>query len=532
MRFFSTSRQLPVCSHLERLKIHTKAEEHIFRNFIPMTHYEEYKDITQKAADIQFASAVLGWDQEVYMPSKGFAYRGRQMATLATQAHEIVTSDSYANMLRELGNVNDLTQEQKDNVRLGLEDLEKSRKLPSSFIDTITKQTSASYDAWLRARQENKYSIYEPELAKMIALKKQQAELYGYEAHPYDCLLDDYEKGATVAMLEPVFTMVKEQLPPLLAKIKAAQQVDNDFFHRHFPKQQQWDFSIEVLKKMGYDFEAGRQDYSEHPFTTSFAPDDVRITTRVDENNFASMLWSSIHEGGHALYEQGLPADEYGMPLGSAASLGIHESQSRLWENCIGRSKTFWTFFYPKLQQYFSAQLGSVTLNEFYKGVNKVHSSLIRTEADEVTYHFHVMIRYEIEKGLIEGKISTKELPEAWNTMYQKYLGISSPDDKQGILQDVHWSHGLFGYFPTYSLGSFYAAQFFEQAGKDINGLQAQVQAGEFGSLLHWLREHIHMHGRRYRSEELCKLATGRGLDFTSFMNYINNKYAEVYDLK
>lgn len=497
-----------------------------------MSLYEQYKDLTQKAADLQFASAVLGWDQEVYMPPKGFAMRGRQMATLATQAHEIMTGDAYNNILQQLATATDLTQEQQDNVRLGLEDYEKNKKLPSSFIDAITKQTSASFDAWMQARKENNYSIYEPELAKMIALKKQQAELYGYAAHPYDSLLDDYEKGITVAILDPVFEKVKQDLPPLINKMKQAQQVNNEFFHQHFPKQQQWDFSIDVLKQMGYDFEAGRQDYSEHPFTTSFATTDVRITTRVDENNFASLLWSSIHEGGHALYEQGLPEDEYGMPLGNAASLGIHESQSRLWENCVGRSKAFWTFFYPRLQQYFPSQLGSVSLNEFYKGVNKVQPSLIRTEADEVTYHFHVMIRYEIEKGLIEGRISTKELPQVWNNMYQQYIGISSPDDKQGILQDVHWSHGLFGYFPTYSLGSFYAAQFFEQAGKDINGLQAQIENGELANLLQWLRKHIHQYGRRYRSEELCQKTTGRGLDFTSFMNYINNKYAEVYDLK
>jgi len=332
-------------------------------------------------------------------------------------------------------------------------------------------------------------------------------------------------------MLNPVFEMVKEQLSLLLKKITQAKQVNNDFFHKNYPKQQQWDFSIQVLKQMGYDLEAGRQDYSEHPFTTSFAPNDVRITTRVDENNFSSLLWSSIHEGGHALYEQGLPAIEYGMPLGTAASLGIHESQSRLWENCVGRSKSFWQYFYPKLQQPFPGQLTNITLNDFYKGVNKVQPSLIRTEADEVTYHFHVMIRYEIEKALLENNLSVKDLPGAWNEMYQKYLGVSSPDDKHGILQDVHWSHGMLGYFPTYSLGSFYAAQFFEQAGKEINGLPAKIENGELELLLHWLREKIHKFGRQYRSDDLCKKVTGRGLDFSSFMNYISKKYAGVYDL-
>jgi carboxypeptidase Taq len=496
-----------------------------------MEPYEQYKDITQKAADLQYAAAVLGWDQEVYMPPKGFSYRGRQLATLATRAHEWLTSDKYGDLLHQLSSKDDLTDEQKNNVRLSLEDYEKNKKLPSSFVDELTRQTSASYNAWIQARRENKYSVYEPELAKMVALKKQQADLYGYEKDPYDALLDDHEKGATVAMLDPVFEKVKQDLPPLLNKITSQPQVNSKFFHQHFPKQQQWDFSISVLKQMGYDFEAGRQDYAEHPFTTSFAPTDVRVTTRVDEENFLYMLWSSIHEGGHALYEQGLPEDQYGMPLGSAASLGIHESQSRLWENCIGRGNAFWQFFYPRLQQVFSSQLGGIGLDEFYRGINMVQPSLIRTEADELTYHFHVLIRYEIEKELINGRAGTKGLAEYWNDMYKKYLGVSSPDDKKGVLQDVHWSHGSFGYFATYSLGSFYAVQFLDSANKDISGLNEQVKNGELGNLLNWLRTYIHQYGRRYRSEELCKKATGKPLDIAFFMNYISQKYTEVYKI-
>ncbi|HXS37553.1 MAG TPA: carboxypeptidase M32 [Flavipsychrobacter sp.] len=493
--------------------------------------YKAYQDITQKAADLQYAAAVLGWDQEVYMPSKGFPYRGRQLATLATQAHELLTSESYGAILNELAARENLNDTQQNNVRLSMEDYEKNRKLPPSFVDELTRQTSVSFNAWIKAREENNYSVYQPQLDKMIALKRKQAELYGYEAHPYNALLDDYEKGITVAILDPIFEMVKDQLPSFLKKITEAQQVDNSFFHQHFPKQQQWDFSIYVLKQMGYDFEAGRQDISEHPFTTSFAPTDVRITTRVDEDNFASLLWSSIHEGGHALYEQGLPASEYGLPLGAAASLSIHESQSRLWENCVGRSLPFWKYFYPKLQQYFPQQLIRVSPEEFYNGVNRVQPSLVRTEADEVTYHFHVMIRYEIEKRLIEGALGSKELADEWNSMYKKYLGVSATDDKKGVLQDVHWSHGSFGYFPTYSLGSFYAAQFFEQAQKDDKGLSMQIENGKFDNLLHWLRENIHCYGRRYRSEELCQKVTGRGLDFTSFMRYLENKYLMVHEV-
>jgi carboxypeptidase Taq len=283
---------------------------------------------------------------------------------------------------------------------------------------------------------------------------------------------------------------------------------------------------------MGYDFEAGRQDLSEHPFTTSFAPTDVRVTTRVDENNYASLLWSTIHEGGHALYEQGLPEDQYGLPLGAAASLSIHESQSRFWENCIGRGTDAWEYFYPILQRYFPEQLSDASMRDFFKAANKVEPSLIRTEADEVTYHFHVMIRYEIEKQILEGKIATKDLPEAWNDLYSKYLGVRPTDYKTGILQDVHWSHGSFGYFPTYTLGSFYAAQFYAQTLKEIPALKEQVRTGNMAPLLQWLRAKIHVHGRRYTSEELCALVTGEKLNTRYFMDYIQQKYDGIYGLK
>jgi len=494
-------------------------------------NYKQYKNIIQRAADYNNAAAVLGWDQEVYMPPKAFAFRGRQLSTLASQAHELVTSKEYEKLLKELSQDASLNDEQRDNVRISLEDFEKNKKLSAAFIEELTAQSTASFSAWLQARQQNDYSLYAPELQKMIDLKKQQAALYGYEKNPYDALLDDYEKGATVAMLDPIFTTVKKELHPLLEAIMNAQQVDDHFFYQHFPKQQQFDFSMDVLQKMGFDFDAGRQDFSEHPFTTSFAPTDVRITTRVNEEDYTSLLWSSIHEGGHGLYEQGLPEAQYGMPLGAAASLSIHESQSRIWENNIGRSLDFWKYFYPKLQAYFNEQLKDVSTKTFYKGMNKVQPSLIRTEADELTYHFHVMIRYEIEKALFNNELHAKDLAAIWNEYYKKYLGVSSTNDKQGVLQDVHWSHGSFGYFPTYSLGSFYATQFFAQAVTDLNHLQENIQRGDFGTFLKWLREHIHQYGRRYRSEELCKRITGKSLDFNYFLNYAKQKYAEIYDV-
>lgn len=493
--------------------------------------YTEYVAIMQKAADLNYASAVLGWDQEVYMPAKGADARARQLATLATTAHELLTSDQFGKLLSELSAAGDLTDEQKCNVSLSNEDYQKNKKLSHEFVDELSRLTSECFNAWIAAREQNDFSLFAPSLSKMVALKRKQASLYGYKDHPYNALLDEYEKGANIAMLDVVFNGIKEQLPLLLNKIKSAPQVSNDCFHRNFPKQQQWDFSIDVLKGMGFDFEAGRQDYSVHPFTTSFASTDVRVTTRVDENNFSSMLWSCIHEGGHGLYEQGLPETQYGLPLGAATSLGIHESQSRLWENCVGRSLGFWQHHFPVLQQYFPEQLIDISAEDFFKAANKVQPSLIRTEADELTYHFHVLIRYEIEKQLIEGTIEAEELPAKWNELYQKYLGITPPDHKTGVLQDVHWSHGMFGYFPTYTLGSFYASQFFDQAVKDIPWLETQIQSGEMTNLLAWLRTKVHQYGRRYTSEELCTAITGKKLDPSIFVTQMTAKYQQVYGI-
>ncbi len=493
--------------------------------------YKEYVAIMQKAADLNNAAAVLGWDQEVYMPAKGAPYRGRQLATLATQAHEILTGEGLGKLLHELSLATDLEENQSANIRLSLEDYEKNKKLPPAFVEELSMLTSECFNAWIAARKQNDFNLFAPSLSRMIALKRKQAELYGYSEHPYDALLDEYEKGATVAMLDPIFNGIKEQLPVLLSKIKSAPQVNNDLFHKHFPRQQQWNFSIDVLKGMGFDFDAGRQDYSEHPFTTSFAPADVRLTTRVDENNYASLLWSCIHEGGHGLYEQGLPEIEYGMPLGAAASLGIHESQSRFWENCIGRSLEYWKHYFPRLQAYFPSQLQHVTTEDFFKAANRVEPSLIRTEADELTYHFHVLIRYEIEKALITGTLDTKDLPAKWNELYNKYLGVTPKDDKTGVLQDVHWSHGSFGYFPTYTLGSFYAAQFYAQAGKEIPDMAQKLYTGDLGPIMLWLREKVHRHGRKYTSEQLCEKITGNKLDTGFFIRYAIEKYKLVYGI-
>ena len=491
--------------------------------------YNQYVAVMQKAADFNNAAAVLGWDQEVFMPPKGFEFRGKQIATLTAHAHELVTSTSFGALLQDLVGTNGLSEDEMANVQLSYEDYQKNTKLSSDFVEKLSTQTSKCYATWIEARRKNDFKVFKPSLQEMIVLKRQQADLYGYEGHPYNALLDDYEKGATVKLLDKVFDTVKKELPPLLDSIKNCVQVDDSLFAQHFNKQQQFNFTIELLGKMGYDFEAGRQDFSEHPFSTSFAPTDARVTTRVNEKDLSSIIWSSIHEGGHALYEQGLSTAQYGLPLGAAVSLSIHESQSRLWENCVGRSLVFWNYFYPVLKQYFPEQLAAFSTQDFYKAANKVTPSLIRTEADELTYHFHVMIRYEIEKELIAGNLNADNLSEVWNNYYQQFLGISSTNDLQGVLQDVHWSHGSFGYFPTYSLGSFYAAQFFEQALKDIPSLEKEIEASQFQNLVSWLRMNVHQYGRKHNSEALCLRITGKGLDFNSFMNYAQRKFCSIY---
>jgi carboxypeptidase Taq len=423
--------------------------------------YEQYKTRMQRIADVRNANALLQWDQETYLPPKGASFRGQQISTLSEISHRLFSEDELGTLLQELLQKDDLPSAQKRNIEKTFEDYTKNKKYTSEFVRALSDQTNKTFHAWIEARKQNAFSVYENELDKLIQLKKQEAGILGYKDHPYNALLDEFEKGCTTQLLDTTFSGLLPALGELLQKIAARPQVDDSFLTRDFPKQQQWDWGMYLIRQLNFDFEAGRQDISEHPFSTSFNKYDVRITTRVDEKDFANMTWSCIHEVGHALYEQGLPETEYGLPLGEACSYSIHESQSRLWENNVGRSKVFWQHYYPQLQSYFPSQFGDIRLEQFYKGINKVQPSLIRTEADEITYHFHVYIRYELEKRLIEGSLSTRDIPAFWNQHYKDLMNVEVPDDKKGCLQDVHWSHGSFGYFPTYSLGSFYAAQFF-----------------------------------------------------------------------
>lgn len=486
--------------------------------------YNDYKATMRKIADVKYATAVLQWDQETYLPAKGAHFRGQQLATLSEIAHTMFTEEKLGKLLNEL-NLRDLNAREKKNVELTLEDYNKLTKFSSDFVRKMSETVSASFHAWIEARKQNDFRVFEPALARLTDLKKEEAEILGYEHHPYNALMNEFEKGAKVAMLDKIFADITQPLLTLLKEVQQKPEADDTFLHQNFPKQQQWVWGMYLAKQLGFDFEAGRQDISEHPFTINFSSQDVRITTRIDEHDFANMTWSTIHEVGHALYEQGLPAEEYGLPSGEYASLSIHESQSRIWENCIGREKEFWQFYFPILQEYFPQQFRNISFQQFIKAINKVQPSLIRTEADELTYHFHVMVRYELEKNLIEGSLQVKDIPAYWNEQYKKLLGVNVPDDKQGCLQDVHWSHGSFGYFATYSLGSFYAAQFWEAAQREIPELSAKIASeGSTGLLLNWLRSSIHIHGKNYNSKELCTLVTGKELDITVFVNYLRQK--------
>ena len=494
-----------------------------------MSTFEQLKTEAQRIADVKYAAAVLNWDMEINMPAKGVEARARHLATLSGIAFEMGTSEKFSTLLQAAKQDASLDTLQKRNVELIATDFEKAKKFSQAFVEEMSMTVSQTFAAWEHAKKANNFSLYAPQLEKMVALKRRQAAIVGFEKHPYDALLDDYEPGMTVEVLDEYFNTVRTGLKPLLEKIKAQPQVDNSCLQQHFDHQQQWDYSIAILKQMGYDFGAGRQDISTHPFTTNFAATDVRVTTRINEKDMTDCLFSAIHEGGHALYEQGLLTSNYGLPLGEAASLSVHESQSRLWENNVGRALPFWKYNFAILQKTFPTQFSAISQDTFYKAINRVEPSFIRTQADELTYHFHVMIRFDIEKALIEGSLNVADLKTYWNEQYQKYLGITPADDATGILQDVHWSHGLFGYFPTYSLGSAYAAQYYRQAEQDISGLNELIERGDNATLLNWLREKIHVHGRFYNSQDLCEKVTGEKLNFHYFLQYAEQKYSGIY---
>jgi len=496
-----------------------------------MATYNNYVEKVQKMADVGNSISLMSWDQETYMPKGGEALRSRQIATLAGILHEMKTADDYGDILQQLSNDKSLDFKQKRNIEESLKSYKKAKKFTTDFVVKRARTSSECFQAWVKARKANDFSIYQPYLEKMVALKREETEILGYDDHPYTALLDQFEPGMTTTEVDELFADVKKELKGFVQQIFNAQQVEDNWLYKKYDTKVQWDFGMDLLRDIGYDLHHGRQDVSAHPFTTGFGSHDIRVTTRLDENDFQEMCWGTLHEGGHALYEQGLPINEYGLPSGNAISLGIHESQSRLYENNLGRGIDFWRKHYPKLQQLFPDNLKDVSLEDFYKSFNMVKPSLIRTSADELTYHFHIMIRFEIEKALIEGSLEVADIPKVWNAKYKEYLNIDVPSDADGCLQDVHWSHGSFGYFPTYSIGSFYAAQFYQKACQSVAGLQQKIAEGSNSELLSWLRTNIHQYGMTYAANEICERATGERLNFKYFMDYAREKYAFIYGL-
>ena len=484
--------------------------------------------------DLKAAAAVLRWDQETYMPEGGGEARAQQLSTLQSTAHERFVADETGALLDRAADAVDGTDPLDPDaalVRVTRRDYARAVRVPSSLVAELSKAKSEAQQAWTQARANDDFSRFAPHLERLTELSVEKAEAIGYENEPYDALLTEYEPGRTTVEVASLFDTLRNDLVSLVDAIDDAPQIDDSILRGTYPQSDQQAFGQSVIEDVGYDFDRGRQDVSAHPFTTSFSPNDVRLTTRYDEDNLASALFSKIHEAGHGLYEQGIDPALARTPLGDGASLSIHESQARLWENHVGRSRSFWHHYLPRLRETFPDTLGDIALKPFYRAINRVKPSLIRVEADEVTYHLHVMLRFELERGLIDGSVSVNELPERWNTAMDECLGVVPETDADGVLQDVHWSQGAFGYFPNYTLGTLTAAQFMETIRDDIADVEAHIANGRFEPLLDWLRTHIHRHGRKLTAPDLLTRATGAELSAAPWLRYAHDKFGALYAL-
>ena len=484
--------------------------------------------------NINSAVAILHWDQQVNMPPGGAEARAEQIATLETMAHEMFTVDEIGLLLADLAGAGFAYDSPEASlVRVVQRDYERARKLSPQLVEEMSRTFALGHQIWVTARAQKDFAQFQEILARIVGLNIQKAEAYGYDDVIYDALLDEYEPGMKTAEVGRVLDALKAELVPLVHTISGqVDAVDDSCLHQHFDQQAQWDFGVEVLQAIGYDLTRGRQDKSAHPFTTSFSIKDVRLTTRIYEDWLSPGLFATLHEGGHGLYEQNIDLALEGTPLADGTSLGVHESQSRLWENVLGRSRAFWDYYYPRLQTYFPAQLNDVPLETFYRAINKVSPSFIRVEADEVTYNLHIFLRFELEQALLEQRLQVVDLPEAWNARVEEYLGITPPDDALGVLQDVHWSGGAMGYFPTYALGTILSLQFYNQARQELPDLPQQFSRGEFAELLNWFKHKIHRHGRKFTANELIERITGaKQIEVAPYLAYIKQKFAEIYAL-
>ncbi|MDX9801792.1 MAG: carboxypeptidase M32 [Spirochaetia bacterium] len=493
------------------------------------------KKIDSEVLLLSHAASLLGWDQETYIPSGAVDERSRQLSLLSSIVHERLTSKSVKSVFSGAGRFDDIEfssetgELDKAFVRKFFDTYRKQALLPASLVSELSRQASVTQHLWAKARADNNYPLFAGEFSKMLSLVKEKAECLGYEKTPYDALLDEYEKGMTSSALEEIFSVVEMRTGNLLEKIVAEKQVDNSLFHGQFSIDRQEKLGRKVLDWLGYDKERGRMDVSAHPFTTTLGFSDVRITTRYREDYFLSGLYSIIHECGHALYEQGFGDQVKDSSLAEGTSLGIHESQSRFWENVIGRSDGFARFIWPHFAGLFPEAVRGKTADDYFRGVNRVEPSLIRINADEVTYNLHIIMRYRLEKSLIEEDISVSDLPEAWNSMSGKLLKVKPSADSEGVLQDVHWSFGAMGYFPTYLLGNLYSAQFVSVMEKETGSTEKLSAEGNFGVILTWLRENIHKSGSIFTPDELLFRVTGKSLVPGYFLDYLDRKYSQVY---
>lgn len=498
--------------------------------------YDKLHALSHHSRTLSGIASLIEWDQETHMPPAGAGIRAEQLKTLAGLVHKERTSKKFASALSKLIDLKSgknlakgLSEAQQSALKHWRRDFIKDTALPARFVEEFAKLSSQAQLAWRQAKKEDSFQQFAPFLDKIIAMSRKKADYLGYSEHPYDALLDLYEPEMTTKEIRKIFTPLRQDIVTLLKKITSSKQVDDTFLHDKFDHEKQLEFGRRILKDMGYDFSKGRLDLSSHPFSSACHPTDSRVTTRIHPSSVMSNISVVLHEGGHGMYEMGLPVEQYGSPLGESISLGIHESQSRWWETRIGLSKPFWQHYLPLLKQQFKGKFDSISLENFYRAINKVEPSFIRVEADEVTYPLHVILRFELEVALIEGKLRVRDLPEAWNAKMQELLGITPSTNAEGCLQDIHWSMGALGYFPTYTLGNLYAAQFFQAFEKQYPKWADKVSKGELTFVKEWLHENVYQHGRRYSSAELIQRISGKPFSAEPYVKYLNAKYKEIY---
>ncbi len=496
---------------------------------------DAYAKLMERIKDVGRLKSVgylLEWDQETYMPPNGVQARAEESALISGLAHERLVDDETRALLDSAAAAEDDFVAQT-NLRETRRTFDRAAKVPTELVKEIAHTSTLAKNAWAKAREQADFPTFAPHLEKLVELQKQVAEHIGYETEPLDVHIDESDPGETAANIEELFTALREATVPLLREITgSAHQPDASILTRSYPRPAQERLSRQVAEALDFDFDSGRTDVSVHPFTLTIGGGgDVRFTTRYAEHYFPDGLFGTIHETGHALYEQGLLREHMFTPMGEWISLGIHESQSRLWENLVGHSRAFWSHHWEPVKGIFPEALGDVTPDQFYAAINAVAPSFIRVEADELTYNLHIILRFEIERALFTNRLAVKDVPAAWNEKMSHLLGVTPPNDREGCLQDIHWSMGIFGYFPAYTLGNLYAAQFFAQAERDIPDLPGHIAANDHKPLLNWLREDIHRHGRRYRANELVELVTGKPLSIEPFMDYVTEKYSAIYEL-